>query len=138
MSKELLEKQLQEQTQLIKQEREKLYKIQDELQVFENDELKEKYLGKYFKYSRNCYSCPKTEEDYWDIYYFVVNVVENGMLNTIRHEKTSDGEIKIGKELKHGMSFLDSKIIEVSKEEYKNAWKLIMDKITDLELIFYF
>jgi len=137
MSKELLEKQFAEQTQLMKQEREKLYRIQDELQAYENEELKGKYLGKYFKYPRNCYSCPKTEEDYWDIYYYVVSVTENGMLNTIRHEKTSDGEIKIGKEIKHGMSFLSSEIVEVSKNEYVESWKFLMDKITDLELVIF-
>lgn len=48
-------------------------------------------VGKTFKYPRNCYSCPKTEADYWPVYARVVSVAD-GCLEVVTFETDSRGD----------------------------------------------
>lgn len=84
------------------------------------EELKEKYLDRYFVYRNNCYSCPENESDYWDVYYKPINVNEYGAIEAIRLEIDKYGEIR------SSIATMPPKMEEITKEEYvKETMKII-------------
>lgn len=127
--------QIEKQQMIVRRDLNKLYEIEEQLKIFEVEDLRIKYLNKYYKYPNNSYSCPESKEDYWDIYYYIYNVTEDGMLDTIKHEKNSDNEIRVSKEQHIGQHF-DNQHVEISKEEYLDAWKLIQVDIHKFEQMF--
>jgi len=48
---------------------------EEEIEKIQKPRLKE-CVGKCFAYRRNCYSCPKNESDYWDVFRKVLEWVD--------------------------------------------------------------
>lgn len=94
-------------------------------------------VGKYFKY-RNCYSCPKNDSDYWYSYYRITSITPNDIIfngngiscrcTTLFFEEDKNGVINF--DPSH-VTFIDI-LEEISKAEYENAFKLIMNKLTNM------
>lgn len=104
-------------------------KIQDlYFKLFELDELKKKYLHKYFVYRNNCYSCPEKESDYWNVYYKVINVNEYGGIEAISLQKDKYGRIE------SQITQMSPELEEITKEEYiKETMKIVNDFIERYE-----
>ena len=54
----------------------------------------QKLLGKCFRY-RNCYSCPKTEDDYWWLYRRVIGFTKDGYLQVFQFQRDQYDKIEI-------------------------------------------
>jgi hypothetical protein len=67
-------KELEKQELLIREEKNKI--LEKEKQEIHIPELK-KYIGRFFKYPKNCYSCPEKKSDYWDDYYRILDFVND-------------------------------------------------------------
>ena len=67
-------KELEKKEQAIRKEKNEL--LEKERQEIHIPRLK-KYIGRYFMYPKNCYSCPEKKEDYWDEFYRVVDFVND-------------------------------------------------------------
>lgn len=90
--------------------------------LFELDELKKKYLNKYFVYRNNCYSCPEKESDYWNVYYKVINVNECGGIEAISLQKDKYGRIE------SQITQMSPELEEITKEEYiEETMKIVND-----------
>lgn len=94
-------------------------------------------VGKYFKL-KNCYSCPENDSDYWYSYYKIISITPNDIFyhgDAISCRCT----VVLFEEDKHGVIRFDPSHItyvhmleEISKAEYENAFKLIMNKLTNM------
>lgn len=62
-------------------------------ELYELKKIKEKYMNKYYIYRDNCYSCPEKKSDYWNVYYKVIDVNENGGIKAISLQKDKYGQI---------------------------------------------
>ena len=82
----------------------------DELLWAEKVKLAEKNVGKCYVYERNCYSCPKTDADYWNTFFKVTSLhkaVDKDDFDyycVLEIEKDSCGNIEI-KQYKEEISF---------------------------------
>lgn len=91
-------------------------------QLFELDELKKKYLNKYFVYRNNCYSCPEKQADYWNVYYKVININQYGGIEAISLQKDKYGRIE------SQITQMSPELEEITKEEYeKETMKIVND-----------
>ncbi len=71
------------------------YKLQEEYyEMYELPRLRKKYLNKYFIYRNNSYSCPETEDDYWNVYYKIIEITKNGSIQAIELQKDKYGKIE--------------------------------------------
>lgn len=89
------------------------YKLQEEYyKMYEIPRLNEKYLNKYFIYRNNSYSCPKTENDYWNVYYKVIKIAENGGIEAIELQKDKYGKIE------SSITTMSPDLEEITENEY--------------------
>jgi hypothetical protein len=102
--------------------REELHKIiddaRDELRIEiakEQREESQKFIGKYFK-TKNCYSCPESEEDYWCLFQKVIGMDEEGRMQAVFFEITKDKEIKMYYEFGHTDGWIEIEESECVKE----------------------
>lgn len=95
--------------------------------------LKKKYEGKYFKH-RNCYSCPKTDDDYWWIYVRVDKVVDINFHfsgYSFQYDKCGKVEIEMrgyGENDYYFNAFLLD--IEITKKEFYEEHRKMMKLIS--------
>lgn len=88
-------------------------------------ELKNKYVGKCFRY-RNSYSCPNGEEDRWWLYTKVLSVDSNYSVTEDSFETDKYGYIEI-KLSSHGtISTLGE---EIPEKEYKEQFARVIKRI---------
>lgn len=99
--------------------------------LYDLQEIKKKYLGKYYIYRDNCYSCPSENSDYWNVYYKVIDVDESGAIKAVSLQKDKYGKIVSGIDvIGVGSLHLDeitekeyiretSKILGILQERYK-------------------
>ena len=88
-------------------------KLQEEYyKTYELPRLKEKYLNKYYIYRNNSYGCPKTEDDYWNVYYKVIEITENGAIQAIELQKDKYGRIE------SSITTMSSSLEEITEKEY--------------------
>lgn len=94
----------------------KKYELQEKhFKLYELQNIKEKYLNKYFIYRNNCYSCPKKKSDYWNVYYKVIEVNDDGGIIAVSLEK--DKYENISSEIKTiGTDYID--LEEITEKEY--------------------
>ena len=112
-------KELEKQELLIREEKNKI--LEKEKQEIHIPELK-KYVGRFFKYPKNCYSCPEKKSDYWDDYYRILDFVNDTFIVENCYVD-SNGKAVIQIETKW---WNDSKrpfptLKEISQKEYENA-----------------
>ena len=95
------------------------------------------YIGKYYKYSNNSYSCPENDDDYWDIYrkYQYMGTdrfgdYESEVIFGIEWYIDSDGEVHV-KKIKEDREHL-SQWEECSKNEAETNFAILMDTIIAL------
>lgn len=122
----------------IKQQEEKLNKERTILRKLEQKYtslyeillLQEKYSNKFYKYQDNCYSCPESPNDYWNVYYYIYNVNDKGNAQTISFQKDKNGEIRI---INGNIYNLESKnIIEIRSREFVDTWDEIIEEINKM------
>ena len=94
----------------------KKYELQEKhFKLYELQNIKEKYLNKYFIYRNNCYSCQKKKSDYWNVYYKVIEVNDDGGIIAVSLEK--DKYENISSEIKTiGTDYID--LEEITEKEY--------------------
>jgi hypothetical protein len=121
-------KKLTEKVETIKNE---LFDLEEEYaEKYTVEDNKELYLHKYYKYKDNCYGLPKTKDDYWDVYYYIIDVTTNGMV-FVKFQKDSNRIVTISKELDYcNMNILT----EITKEEYNEAFDRIIETIDYLRM----
>lgn len=134
MNREELIEKIKEQENIIKKEVKFLDSLKSKYQKYEIEDFKKQYLNNCYKYPRNYYDCPESEEDYWDIYYYVYGVLDDGYLKTICFQKDKHGKITIETRRENGHHF-NKGVIKITKEEYKAEWNKIMDYINKLKFV---
>ena len=60
---------------------------EEQCKKYKVPKLKKKYLNKYFIYRDNSYSFPSKKSDYWNVYYKVIEITENGGIKAIQTQK---------------------------------------------------
>lgn len=103
--------------------REELRKIEDE----EKKIINRQYVGKFLK-AHNCYSCPEPDE-YWWYYVAIINMDNNGCLESWSFQKDIYGKIEVEKD----SVFHDTGgFIEISKEEFQEAFTSLLAELNNL------
>lgn len=74
--------------------KEKMALQEKHFRLYKLEEIKKKYLNKYFVYRNNCYSCPSEKSDYWNVYYKVIEVNEYGAIIATSLQKDKYGKIE--------------------------------------------
>lgn len=97
--------------------------IDDEKWVGENAKI----VGRFFK-SKNNYSCPEGDPDYWDTYIAVIDMDESGRLEIARFQIDKYGKINMGKEFCGRKFFFDE---EITREEFVAAWSDTLTSVID-------
>ena len=82
-------------------------------------------VGKFFKV-RNNYSMPKSESDYWWLYFKVLSIDEFGSLQTVQFQVDKYGKIEIEKMT---VNSIQRHYVEIEVNEYAKAWAKMMDDI---------
>lgn len=91
-------------------------KLQEEyFKLYKLDDIKKKYLNKYYIYIDNSYSFPKEKSDYWNVYYKVIDVDENGGITALELQKDKYGTIT-SKKTTIGIDSLN--LEEITEKEY--------------------
>ncbi len=101
-------------------------------QLWKKDEKKnQKLVGKCFK-SRNSYSCPEADEDYWWIYGKIISIEEGTHANTdVYMDKFQDDKKgTIGFQI-NDLTFWPGSgdWVEISEREYVNAKAKVLSRI---------
>jgi hypothetical protein len=117
----LIEEKQKEQTKL----REEICNLENRYaELYKKEELKEKYLFKYFMYPNNCYGCAETEDDYWNVYYFVENINNACGIDCIVFSEDCYKQIEIKKESLLEYNFKN--LIEITFEEFLKSINIIV------------
>lgn len=88
-----------------------------------------KLLGNCFKY-RNCHSLPKKESDYWWLYHKISSIGKHGHCMAMSFQTDKRGRIDIETDLYFSPN---GGHIEISQEEFKDAWAELAMNIMDIE-----
>ena len=85
-------------------------------------------LGKCYRY-RNCYSCPKTDADYWWLYKRVTHI-NGGCLAGFSFEIDRKGKLEVDADsyVSHSLSGYE----EISLTEFMQAWADFKNQILSL------
>lgn len=111
-----------------------LIELKNKYFKYEVEELKAKYQNTFWIYKNNCYSCPQSSEDYWDVYYFVRNVDEDGIIELLEFSINKDFELTIKEEKTSSCCFNNYEAI--TKEEFLTKWEEAMGLIDIYKSIF--
>lgn len=126
MQKKELEKKYQKASLIAAGYRKQIDKIKED----DDKKLIESKIGKCFKY-HNCYSCPKTEKDYWWTYFKIIGVGEyEDEVECDEFEIDKNGQIEIKRVRMGGIwMFRDSSYEPISVEEFNKATDKILAKM---------
>ncbi|MFW6172559.1 MAG: hypothetical protein ACOC5T_02335 [Elusimicrobiota bacterium] len=107
----------------LRKERNRLYKniitpLDDFIKKHIEEEEKEKaeeLVGRFFVYRNNCYSLPESDDDYWDVYYAILD--KEGTV--LKIEKDSEGDIRIDKVKMYSFPDISEDYEECSRREFR-------------------
>lgn len=105
--------------------RKKMYKLEDA----ENKKRTASVVGKYFKYPRNCYSCPEKESDYWPVYFWAQKPSGSG-IHGLSFETDKYGDIRIRFSEYHINTLRG--YVEIKPREFWRAWAMIQKQVAAL------
>ena len=74
--------------------RTKLRSVEHEIEQIEGVKQKTRLaplVGQCFLYINDCFSCPSGPNDYWDVYYKVIRITEDGWLDCLVFQTDSEG-----------------------------------------------
>lgn len=129
MDKEEMKKQIEQLDKEIDSMIHKKCELQEEyFKLYKLDDIKKKYLDKYYIYRNNSYSCPKEKSDYWNVYYKVINVDENGGIIALELQKNKYGIIT-SKETMIGVDPLN--LEEITEKEYIRETTKILKELQE-------
>lgn len=95
---------------------EEKYQLQKKhFELYELKKIKEKYMNKYYIYRDNCYSCPEKKSEYWNVYYKVIDVNEDGGIKAISLQKDKYGQITSEETM---ISINRLRLEEITEREY--------------------
>jgi len=112
--KEQLEQQIQD-----------LYRELGEIRDEENARNSAHLLGKCFRVTNN-YSCPETDDDYWQLYSRVISI-DGGALKVMTFQDDKQGRLSVEMETYVTQSL--SHYTEISEKEFLVAWKAFTKKL---------
>jgi len=95
-----------------------------ELEATERRKASDRLVGKCFLY-RNCYSCPKGPEDYWNLYQRVLRVTHDGNLQVFSFQVDKDGVISVETRTRSSGSLGE----QISAAKLKAAWRVLKRRI---------
>lgn len=126
--------QLEQKIKQLKKLREEIYQLEDEEREINQYPRALKLVGRFFKY-RNCYSCPKTESDFWWLYRLITSVNPNGTLEYIEFDTDSSGKLSLstGKNEPWSSILESSSWKEIGREEWQFAVLAIKPKLSQLD-----
>ena len=109
--------------------------ITDKIRVIEREEERKRLQNlaeKCFIYKDNCFSCPSSLKDYWDVYYKILDVTNNNCLMCLEFQTNKYGHITIEMKpiLKECLEN-DKKIISITKEEFEKEFAKVLNKIKE-------
>lgn len=129
MDKEEMKKQIEQLDKEIDSMIHKKCELQEEyFKLYKLDDIKKKYLDKYYIYRNNSYSCPKEKSDYWNVYYKVINVDENGGIIALELQKDIYGLITC-RETMIGVDPLN--LEEITEKEYIRETTKILKELQE-------
>lgn len=103
-----------------------LWRLQEEYyNIYELPRLKKKYLNKYFIYRNNAYSCPNKKSDYWNVYYKVIEIDENGAIISI---ETSEDKYR---RIVSNITTMSPGLEEITEKEYTIGISKIIATLED-------
>lgn len=124
---EEIKKEIHEYQAKVKPFHQKLSLLDEELRQLQINDM-ERNVGRCFKY-RNSYSCPESAEDYWFVYYQIVDVTSQiGKYEAISFERNIQNEFRAF--IRESFFIISSRYIEISKEEFNQARKNYLDGLT--------
>lgn len=116
MSEETIKKRIEQLDEEIDSKIKEKIELQNKyFKLFKLEKIKKKYLKKYYIYRNNSYSCPKEKSDYWNVYYKVIDVDENGAIIALETQKDKYGVIT-SKKITLGVKTLN--LEEITEKEY--------------------
>jgi hypothetical protein len=101
----------------------------DELRAIEDAEAArqaEKLVGNCYVY-RNCYSCPESEADRWNLYLRVVGATEGGGVSVVEFEVDKYGEVRIHRSSRPYQVFTGGGYKPIGLSELTAAWAALLD-----------
>lgn len=129
MDKEEMKKQIEQLDKEIDSMIHKKCELQEEyFKLYKLDDIKKKYLNKYFIYRDNKYYCSKKKSDYWNVYYKVINVDENGGIIALELQKDIYGLITC-RETMIGVDPLN--LEEITEKEYIRETSKILKELQE-------
>lgn len=87
------------------------------------------HVGKYLKYPKSCYSCPKKPSDYWPIYAHVVRQTQSGSLIAVTFQTTSTDEMTLRIEEWYSPHHVND-YIPITKRQYAAAKEKFVREVT--------
>lgn len=122
MEKVIMERAILEKT--ITEARSKLARIEDEERYREALPL----LGKCFR-TRNCYSCPEKDSDYWWVYIRVTKVSKGGGLYAFQFQTDKNGDFFINPNRYQAVRSISECYDKISLNQFKAALSGLESKI---------
>lgn len=102
--------------------------LQERIWKLEADERRARNLrlvGKCFVY-RNCYSCPRGPEDYWNLYQRVLRITADGNIQVFSFQADKDGVVSIETKTRSASISLGEPI---SPAKFRAAWKIMKRRV---------
>jgi hypothetical protein len=111
----------------LREQRAEIQAAIDRIEAVDRFKESTKLIGKCFRY-RNCYSCPKTDQDYWWLYTRVTACAKDGWLVTFNFQVDQHGDIWIEPQKRRYANSLGEPI---SLKQFQHAWRVVARMIND-------
>jgi len=95
------------------------------LEAGDDQRAAEKLVGNCYVY-RNCYSCPETEADYWNLYSRIVGA-EDGLVVTVDFQVDKYGRVVLERNRRSHHSYEGDGYKPIPLSEFVRAWLALLD-----------
>lgn len=100
-----------------------------EIETAEHEKESRQYVGRYFK-TRNSYSCPQGDEDYWWLYTKITGF--EGRANSgFQFQRDNDG--RSSTDHRKANIYLRADYVEISRGEWDEAWSCFLSDLQEDE-----
>jgi hypothetical protein len=131
--KETLHKTIEETKEQFNILRDKLSKLEEQYKEYDIQDTKDKYTNTYWVYRNNSYSLAKSEDDFWDEFYFIKNVDNDGDIEALKFYLDKNDKLEIKQEIvpKHYFDYFE----QIDQFEIQEAWNIVLNKLLVLTKI---
>lgn len=106
-----------------------LIELSNQYWKYQIEDNKNKYNNAFLVYRNDCNSCPKSEEDFWDIFHYVRKVNDDNSAEVLRFEIDANNHICIKEETICSVVILEN-LQPVDKDEIREKWFKIMELLS--------